>query len=126
MPDQEGRDVRSLRPASMLSGTALRSARAGLVAMFLVSLVFATFGPWFNLTLAYGLMVASLAVGGLGIWWADGAVHEAARNAQLTNGIYAKAGVFLSTVPLPPSTYYTGHTAYGVKFSPPSLFGSPN
>ncbi|HEX9340451.1 MAG TPA: hypothetical protein VF992_04690 [Thermoplasmata archaeon] len=123
MPDQEGRDVRSLRPASMLSGTALRSARAGLVAMFLVSLVFATFGPWFNLTLAYGLMVASIAVGGLGIWWADGAVHEAARNAQLTNGIYAKAGAVLSTVALAVSTYYTGLLVYVVYFSPLWLFG---
>ena len=91
--------------------------------MFLVSLVFATFGPWFNLTLAYGLMVASIAVGGLGIWWADGAVHEAARNARLTNGIYAKAGAVLSTVALAVSTYYTGLLVYVVYFSPLWLFG---
>src|SRR6266508_1034851 len=88
MPDGEGRDVRSLRPASMPSGTALRSTRAGLVAVFLVSLVFATFGPWFNLLLAYLLMLGSTAVALVGLWWADRAAHEAVRNPAMTNGIY--------------------------------------
>src|SRR5437867_9926476 len=55
----------------------------------LVSFALATFGPWFNLLLGYGLMILSMAVAVVGVWWADRSAHEARRNRAMTNGIYA-------------------------------------
>ena len=92
----------------MLNATALRSTKAGLLALGIVSFALATFGPWFNLLLGYGLMVASMAVAVAGIWWADRSSHEARRNRALTNGIYAKSGAALSIASLLLSMYYTG------------------
>ncbi len=109
MPDSGARELRGLRPdGSMLSATALRSTKAGLVALGIVSFALATFGPWFNLLLAYGLMVASMAIAVLGIWWADRASHVTHRDRTLTNGIYAKSGAALSVATLLLSMYYTG------------------
>ena len=92
----------------MLNETALRSTKAGLLAIFVISLAFATFGPWFNLVLGYGLMLASMAVAVLSILWADRAAHETDRNLALTNGIYAKSGAALSIAVLLLSMSYTG------------------
>jgi len=91
-----------------LNATALRSTKAGLMALGIVSFALATFGPWFNLLLGYGLMAASIAVAVLGIWWADRSAHQVHRNPGLTNGIFAKSGATLSVVALILSTYYTG------------------
>ena len=109
MLDPEATDLRSLRPEGpALNATALRSTKAGLVALFLVSFALATFGPWFNLLLGYGLMILSMAVAVVGLWWADRSAHEARRNRAMTNGIYAKSGAALSLVALLLGMYYTG------------------
>ena len=109
MLDPEARDVRILRPEGpALNATALRSTKAGLVALFLVSFALATFGPWFNLLLGYGLMILSMAVAVVGLWWADRSAHEAHRNRAMTNGIYARSGAALSLVALILGMYYTG------------------
>src|SRR3989442_11829602 len=119
MLNPEARDVRILRPESpALNATALRSTKAGLVALCLVSFALATFGPWFNLVLGYGLMVASMAVALVGLWWADRSAHEAHRNPALTNGIYAKSGTILSVAALILSTYYTGFIVLLLSFWP--------
>jgi len=93
------------------------------VAVFLVSLVFATFGPWFNLLLAYLLMLGSTAVALVGLWWADRAAHEAVRNPAMTNGIYARSGAALSVVALLLSGYYTGLLVVVLFLWPVTLFG---
>ena len=92
----------------MLNATALRSTKAGLLALGIVSFALATFGPWFNLLVGYGLMIASVAVAIVGIWWADRSAHEIRSTHDMTNGIYAKSGATLSVVTLILSTYYTG------------------
>ena len=119
MLNPEARDVRILRPESpALNATALRSTKAGLVALCLVSFALATFGPWFNLLLGYGLMILSMAVAVVGVWWADCSAHEARRNRAVTNGIYAKSGATLSGVALTLSTYYTGFLLFILVFWP--------
>src|SRR2546427_8870178 len=93
MPDLETNGVRTPRSEGpTLNATALRSTKAGLLALGIVSFALATFGPWFNLLLGYGLMAASMAVAVIGIWRADRSAHEKRRNPALTNGIYAKTG----------------------------------
>src|SRR2546422_8252478 len=92
----------------MLNATALRSTKAGLLALGIVSFALATFGPWFNLLVGYGLMIASVAVAVVGILWGDRSAHEIRRNHDMTNGIYAKSGATLSVVTLILLTYYTG------------------
>src|SRR2546427_1745 len=63
MPDPETNGLRILgSEGPMLNATALRSTKAGLLALGIVSFALATFGPWFNLLLGYGLMAASVAV----------------------------------------------------------------
>ena len=97
MPDPAAHEARSLPlDGPTLNGTALRSTKAGLVSLGLVSFALATFGPWFNLLLGYGLMAASMAVAVVGIAWADRALHKTRRSPALTNGIYAKSGAALS------------------------------
>src|SRR3989442_13156233 len=109
MPDPETNGLRILgSEGPTLNATAFRSAKAGLLALGIVSFALATFGPWFNLLLGYGLMAASMAVAGLGIWWADRSAHQVHRNRGLTNGIYPKSGATLSVGALILSTYYTG------------------
>jgi len=109
MPDPGANDLRILgTEGPTLNATALRSTKAGLLALGIVSFALATFGPWFNLLLGYGLMAASMAVAVLGIWWADRSAHETRRTRAMTNGIYAKSGAALSAVALILSTYYTG------------------
>src|SRR2546428_10807146 len=84
MPDSGAHGLGNLRSdGPTLSTTALRSTKAGLGALCIVSFALATFGPWFNLLLAYGLMVASMAVAVAGIWWADRAAHETHRDRAL-------------------------------------------
>src|SRR5881409_4370961 len=114
MPDPETNGLRILGSegptlnATALNATALRSTKAGLLALGIVSFALATFGPWFNLLLGYGLMATSIAVAVVGIWWADRSAHEIRRTHDMTNGIYAKSGATLSVVTLILSTYYTG------------------
>src|SRR5436309_1422388 len=109
MPDPETNGLRILgSEGPTLNATALRSTKAGLLALGIVSFALATFGPWFNLFLGYGLMNASIAVAVLGIWWADRSAHQVHRNRGLTNGIYAKSGATLSVVALILSIYYSG------------------
>src|SRR5437667_10848545 len=109
MPDPEANALRILRPEGLaLNATALRSTKAGLVALCLVSFALATFGPWFNLLLGYGLMILSMAVAVVGVWWADRSAHEARRNRAVTNGIYATSGAALSPVAYLLVMYYTG------------------
>src|SRR5438128_4930528 len=109
MPDPETNGLRILgSEGPTLNAAALRSTKAGLLALGIVSFALATFGPWFNLLLGYGLMAASMAVAVLGIWWADRSAHEARRNRVLTNGIYARSGAALSLVALLLCMYYTG------------------
>src|SRR2546425_6764460 len=108
MPDPEANDLRTFRSEGpLLNAIALRSTKAGLMALGTVSFALATFGPWFNLLLGYGLMVASMAAAGMGIWWADRACHERERNRGMTNGIFAKSGAALSVATLILSAYYT-------------------
>lgn len=109
MPDPEARERRSPQPGGpILSETALRSTKAGLVAVFLLSFAFATFGPSFDLALGYALMIASFVAACLGIGLADRAAHDARRNPAVTNGIYAKSGAALSMFAFLLSIYYTG------------------
>src|SRR5437899_11561488 len=109
MPDLGAHDLGNLgSDGPTLSTTALRSTKAGLVALCIVSFAVATFGPWFNLLLAYGLMVASMAVAVAGIWWADRAAHEAHRDRALTNGIYARSAAALSDATWAPAIPYAG------------------
>src|SRR2546426_6074607 len=119
MPDPEANDLWPLRSEGpVLNATALRSTKAGLVALGIVSFALATFGPWFNLLVGYGLMIASMAVAVVGIWWADRCAHETHRNPALTNGIYAKSGATLSVAALILSTYYTGFLVLILVFWP--------
>src|SRR5437867_7031573 len=109
MPDPETNGLRILgSEGPTLNATALRSTKAGLLALGIVSFALATFGPWFNLLVGYGLMIASVAVAVVGIWWVDRSAHEIRRTHDMTNGIYAKSGATLSVVTLILSTYYTG------------------
>ena len=109
MPDPEATDLRSLRPEGpALNATALRSTKAGLVALFLVSFALATFGPWYNVLLGYGLMILSMAVAVVGLWWADRSAREAHRDRAMTNGIDARSGAALSLVALILGMYYIG------------------
>src|SRR2546428_147815 len=65
MPDLGAHDLGNLgSDGPTLSAMALRSTKAGLVALCIVSFALATFGPWFNLLLAYGLMVALMSAPG--------------------------------------------------------------
>src|SRR5947208_15246678 len=101
MPDPGGNDNRTRHSEGpMLNATALRSTKAGFLALGIVSFALATFGPWFNLLLGYGLMVASMTVAIVDIWWADRSAHEVHWKPALTDGIFAKAGPALSFVPL--------------------------
>ena len=119
MPDPGANDLRTLgSEGPLLNDTALRSTKAGLVALGIVSFALASFGPWFNLLLGYGLMVVSMTVAIIGIWWADRSAHEAHRNPALTNGIYAKSGAILSLAALILSTYYTGFIVVVLFFWP--------
>src|SRR5437870_11897492 len=119
MPDPETNDLRILgSEGPTLNALALRSTKAGLLALGIVSFALATFGPWFNLLLGYGLMAASMAVAFVGIWWADRSAHETHRSPALTNGIYAKSGATLSVVALIVSTYYTGFLIVVLVFWP--------
>src|SRR5437867_11536529 len=109
MPDLGANDVRTRRSEGpMLNATALRSTKAGLLELGIVSFALATFGPWFNLLVGYGLMIASVAVAGVGIWWADRSADELRRTHDMTNGIYAKSGATRAVVTVILSTYYTG------------------
>src|SRR2546428_8137179 len=109
MPDPETNGLRILgSEGPMLNATALRSTKAGLLALGIVSFAFAKFGPWFNLLLGYGVRVASMTGAVLGIWWADRSSHETRNAPALANGIYAKPGAALSVVALLLSAYYTG------------------
>src|SRR3989442_1785712 len=93
MPDPETNGLRILgSEGPMLNATALRSTKAGLLALGIVSFALATFGPWFNLLLGYGLMAASVAGAELGIWCGGFSVHIAGRDRGLTNGVFAKSG----------------------------------
>src|SRR5438094_7984632 len=119
MPDPETNGLRILgSEGPTLNATAFRSAKAGLLALGIVSFALATFGPWFNLLLGYALMVASIAVAVVGLWWADRSAHETKRARGLTNGIYAKSGAALSVVALMLSTYYTGLLLFILVFWP--------
>src|SRR2546426_7752947 len=119
MPDPETNGVRTPRSEGpTLNATALRSTKAGLLALGIVSFALATFGPWFNLLLGYGLMAASMAVAGLGIWWADRSAHETRRTRAMTNWIYAKSGAALSAGGVILSSYYTGLLLLILLFSP--------
>ncbi len=119
MPDPETNGLRTLRSEGpTFNTTALRSTKAGLLALGIVSFALATFGPWFNLLLGYGLMVASMAAAVAGIWWADRSAHEVHRNRVLTNGFYAKSGAVLSVVALMLSAYYTGFLLFILVFWP--------
>jgi hypothetical protein len=124
MPDPEAHEPRGLRPdGPILSEAALRSTKAGLAAVFLLSFAFATFGPSFNLTLGYALMTASFVAACLGIGWADRAAHEARRNPALTNGIYAKSGTALSAVVFLLTVYYIGLLSVLLFLFPMSIVG---
>src|SRR5256885_5635343 len=93
MPDLGANDDRTRRSEGpMLNATALRSTKAGLLALGIVSFALATFGPWFNLLVGYGLMIASVAVAVVGRLWADRSGHEIIKNHELTIGVYAKSG----------------------------------
>ncbi len=119
MPEPETNGLRILgSDGPTLNATALRSTKAGLLALGIVSFALATFGPWFNLLLGYGLMAASMAVAVVGIWWADRSAHEAHQNPGLTNGIFAKSGAALSVVALMFSAYYTGFLLFMLIFWP--------
>src|SRR2546426_3999970 len=108
MPDPETNGLRILgSEGPMLNATALRSTKAGLLALGIVSFALATFGPWFNLLLGYGLMAASVAVAGLGIWCADRSAPQVRRKRGLTNGIYAESGAAPSVVALLLSSSFT-------------------
>src|SRR2546421_3693430 len=107
MPDPGGNDNRTRHSEGpMLNATALRSTKAGFLALGIVSFALATFGPWFNLLMGYGLMVFSMTVAIVGIWWADRSAGEVHRKPALTNGIFAKAGAALSVLALIVSTYF--------------------
>src|SRR5437899_5916820 len=119
MPDPGANDLRILgSEGPTLNATALRSTKAGLLALGIVSFALATFDPWFNLLLGYGLMAASMAVAVIGIWWADRSTHETRRNPALTNRIYAKSGATLSVWALMLSTFYTGLLVVRLFFCP--------
>src|SRR5207245_10429425 len=102
MPDPEATDLRSLRPEGpALNATALRSTKAGLVALCLVSFALATFGPWFNLLLGYGLMILSMPVAVVAVWWAERSAREARRNRAMTTAVYEKPCDAISLAGLP-------------------------
>src|SRR2546422_2363720 len=109
MPDPETNGLRILgSEGPMLNATALRSTKAGLLALGIVSFALATFGPWFNLLLGYGLMAASVAVAVLGILFAGRSAPPVRLNRGVSNGSYAKFGAALSAVALIRWPYYNG------------------
>src|SRR5256885_14337631 len=101
MPDLGANDDRTRRSEGpMLNATALRSTKAGLLALGIVSFALATFGPWFNLLVGYGLMIASVAAAVVGSLWAYRSAPEIRRTHDMTNGVYAQTGATLSGVKL--------------------------
>src|SRR2546428_13708469 len=108
MPDPETNGVRTPRSEGpTLNATALRSTKAGLLALGIVSFALATFGPWFNLLLGYGLMAASVAVAGLGIWGGGRSAPQGRRDPGLADWSYAESGAAPSVVAVVLSAYYT-------------------
>ena len=93
--------------ASRSSGsrTPWRSLEAGLAALFCIFVLFATFGPWFNVVVAYALGAAAIASGALGLVWAHAASHRQSSHAE---SAAAGIGALTSLVALSVSAYYVG------------------
>ncbi len=87
---------------------ASRSLEAGLAALFCIFVLFATLGPWFNLVVAYGLGVAAMVAGTLGLVWAHAASHRLRRRASRAGARVAGLGALASIIALSVSAYFVG------------------
>src|SRR3989442_11998392 len=124
MPDLGANDVRARRSEGpMLNATALRSTKAGLLALGIVSFALATFGPWFNLLIGYGLMIASVAVAVLCLWWGGRLGSGIRRSHRLSNGDYPKSGATLSCLSFFPLAYHTRFLGVIFFATAPLFFG---
>ena len=110
---EEGAEVAPIRvPTEAVPCTnAIRALQFGLTALFFLFATLATFGPWFNLALAYVLTGASIVAGLMGLVLAHDASHRLRRNPSETGGTYAKLGAVTSASAVLVSSYYNGFLA---------------
>jgi len=88
--------------------TASRSLQAGLAALFCVFVLFASFGPWFNLVVAYGLAGGAMVAGILGLVWAHAASHRLRHRDSRPGARTAGLGTLASVIALAMAVYATG------------------
>ena len=99
---------RGVRAGTPWDRTAARSLQAGLTALSLLFVTFATFGPWFNAVMAYVLTGASFAAGVLGVVWAHEAYHRLRRDPTRSGSTPAGLGALASVGAIAVSVYFTG------------------
>src|SRR5439155_20851708 len=86
----------------------LRALQAGLASLFLLFAALATFGPWFQITLAQVLTSASIVVGLAGLRWSHRASHSRQRNPEEAGAGFATAGWLASLFGIVVSGIYNG------------------
>jgi hypothetical protein len=96
-----------------------RSLEAGLVAVGLVGVTMATFGPLFLIEVAYDLLAAAAIVAVLSLSWADRVAHSAAAERSVRRD--ARRGRILSGIALLLILYYSGAWILLVDFLPAAL-----
>jgi hypothetical protein len=97
-----------------------RSLEAGLVAVGLVGVTMATFGPLFLIEVAYGLLAVAAIVAVFSLSWADRVAHSAAADRSVRRD--ARQGRILSGIALLLILYYSGAWILLVDFLPAALF----
>ncbi len=100
------RILERVRAGSGVDREASYGVQAGLLAIALVGITLATFGPFFFLSLAYVLMAAAGAIALLGWRWDDRVLHLARTRSRVRTD--AQIGRILSTVSLLFVVYYSG------------------
>lgn len=86
----------------------LRSLQFGIASWLLLFLMFASFGPWFRLEIAYVLAGSSILMGAVGISRADATLQGGRHRTQGHRVLYAASGLFLSILAILVSLAYTG------------------
>jgi O-antigen/teichoic acid export membrane protein len=97
-----------------------RSLEAGFVAVGLVGVTMATFGPLFSIEVAYGLLTVSFIAAVFSLSWADRVAHSATAQRNVRRD--ARRGRILSGLALLLLLYYTGAWIFLIEFLPAVLF----
>jgi len=100
------RILERIRAGSGVEREASYGLQAGLLAIALIGITLATFGPFFFLSLAYVLISAAGAFALLGWRWADRVLHLAKTQSRVRTD--AQIGRILSIVSLLFVLYYSG------------------